>query len=121
MLDLSNEYRYFCGEYTNILSFPFAQAFPGFTQQIDKLVFVGLCPKLPVIASQCAHWRGNPPVRGEMYRKEPERMGDSTIFGGNRYPVPFNRGIATTSLRTGLAMTALFFKHQFAALAGRKI
>ena len=26
------------------------------------MVFVGLCPKLPVIASQCAHWRGNPPV-----------------------------------------------------------
>ena len=32
-------------------------------------------------------------------------MGTSAIFGGNRYLVPFNRGIATTSVRTGLAMT----------------
>ena len=40
-------------------------------------------------------WRGNPPVRGEMYRKAPGRMGVSAIFGGNRYLTPFNRGIAT--------------------------
>ena len=41
-------------------------------------------------------------------------MGTPAIFGGNRYLIPFNRGIATTSMRTGLAMTALFFKQQFA-------
>ena len=35
-------------------------------------------------------------------------MGVPAIFGGNRYLVSFNRGIATTSVRTGLAMTALF-------------
>ena len=38
------------------------------------------------------------------------------IFGGNRYLVPFNRGIATTSVRTGLAMTGNLEqsdKHQF--------
>ena len=35
-------------------------------------------------------------------------MGNSAIFGGNRYLVPFNRGIATTSVRTGLAMTENF-------------
>ena len=35
-------------------------------------------------------------------------MGNAAIFGGNRYLVPFNRGIATTSVRTGLAMTAFF-------------
>ena len=35
-------------------------------------------------------------------------MGVPTIFGGNRYLVSFNRGIATTSVRTGLAMTAFF-------------
>ena len=58
-------------------------------------------------------WCGNPPVRGEMYRIAPHKMGVSTIFGGNRYLVPFNRGIAATSVRTGLAMTALYFKHQF--------
>ena len=39
--------------------------------------------------------RGNPPVRGEMYRKVPGRMGVAAIFGGNRHLVPFNRGIAT--------------------------
>ena len=33
-------------------------------------------------------------------------------FDGNRYLVPWGRGIATTSVRTGLAMTAIF-KHQF--------
>ena len=35
-------------------------------------------------------------------------MGIPAIFGGNRYLVPFSRGIATTSVRTGLAMTAFF-------------
>ena len=43
-------------------------------------------------------------------------MGVTAIFGGNRYLVPFNGGIATTSVRTGLAMTALLFKHQFTDL-----
>ena len=52
--------------------------------------------------------RGNPPDREEPYRKAPGRMGFAAIFGGNRYLVPFNRGIATTSVRTGLAMTAFF-------------
>ncbi|MDY4489716.1 MAG: hypothetical protein SPE19_04220, partial [Candidatus Faecousia sp.] len=39
--------------------------------------------------------RGNPPVRGEMYRIVPERVEVAAIFGGNRYLAPFNRGIAT--------------------------
>ena len=39
--------------------------------------------------------RGNPPVSGEMYRIVPERVVVTAIFGGNRYLVPFNRGIAT--------------------------
>ena len=43
-------------------------------------------------------------------------MGVAAIFGGNRYLVPWGRGIATTSVRTGLAMTALFFKHQFVSM-----
>ena len=30
-----------------------------------------------------------------MFRKAPERMGVSAVFGDNRYLVPFNRGIAT--------------------------
>ena len=36
-----------------------------------------------------------PLLRGEMYRIVPERVEVATIFGGNRYLVPFNRGIAT--------------------------
>ena len=40
-------------------------------------------------------------------------MGTPAILGGYRYLVPFNGGIATTSVRTGLAMTALLFKYQF--------
>ena len=59
------------------------------------MVFVASRPKLSVIANQSADWCGNPPVRGEMYRKVPGRMGFAAIFGGNRYLVPFNRGIAT--------------------------
>ena len=45
-----------------------------------------------------------PRIEGKCTEKHP-KMGTSAIFGGNRYLVPFNRGIATTSLRTGLAMT----------------
>ena len=52
--------------------------------------------------------RGNPPVRGEMYRKLPRKMEIAAFLGGNRYLVPWGRGIATTSVRTGLAMTAFF-------------
>ena len=61
----------------------------------EKLVFSGMCPKLPVIANQRAGFSGNPPVREKMYRQLPYRSGNATIFGGNRYLVPFNRGIAT--------------------------
>ena len=46
----------------------------GLTQQTDKLVFVGLCPKLPVIANQRARWCGIPPVRREMYRNVPKKV-----------------------------------------------
>ena len=37
---------------------------------------IGVCRcalKNTVIANQCAHWCGNPPVRGEMYRKAPKK------------------------------------------------
>ena len=36
-----------------------------------------------------------PLLRGETYRKVPRRTEFTAIFGGNRYLVPFNRGIAT--------------------------
>ena len=51
--------------------------------------------KFPVIANQSADWCGNPPVRGKMYRLLPYRVENTVIFGGNRYLVPFNGGIAT--------------------------
>ena len=49
-----------------------------------------------------------PLLRGEMYRQLPYGAGNLAIFGGNRNLVPLNRGIATTSVRTGLAMTEKF-------------
>ena len=61
----------------------------------DKLVFGGVHPRFAVIANQCAHWCGNPPDREETYRKAPGKMGFAAIFGGNRYLVPLNGGIAT--------------------------
>ena len=38
----------------NVCMFKYYFVLIGLTQQYDKLVFVGLCTKLPVIASQCA-------------------------------------------------------------------
>ena len=57
-----------------------------------------------------------PQFEGKCIDNCPTERENLAIFGGNRYLVPFNRGIATTSVRTGLAMTALFFKHQFIVL-----
>ena len=57
---------------------------------------LSLCLQVSCHCETSAHTgRGNPPDRGKMYRKVPERMGSPAIFGGNRYLVPFNRGIAT--------------------------
>ena len=67
----------------------------GFTQQYDNLVFEIVRLKNAVIANQCAHWCGNPPDRGEMYRQFPYGAGNLAIFGGSRYLVPWGRGIAT--------------------------
>ena len=76
-------------------------------KQNGKLVFENAHSKYAVIANQSADWCGNPPDRGKMYRQLPYGAGNLAIFGDNRNLVPFNRGIATTSVRTGLAMTAL--------------
>ena len=61
----------------------------------DKLVFVASLQVFCHCETSAHTGRGNPPVRGKMYRIVPERMGVAAIFGGNRYLVPFNRGIAT--------------------------
>ena len=42
-----------------------------------------------------------PRLEGKCIDNCPTERGNTTIFGGNRYLVPFNRGIATEVLRTG--------------------
>ena len=46
-----------------------------------------------------------PRLEGKCIDNCPTERGIVAISGGNRYLVPFNRGIATTSVSTGLAMT----------------
>ena len=70
----------------------------GLNQQLDKLVFERMRFRFPVIANQRARWCGNPPVRGKMYRYLPTRVGSAAFLVGNRYLVPFNRGIATEAV-----------------------
>ena len=51
-----------------------------------------------------------------MYRKLPKKMGIAAILGGNRYLVPFNRGIATpvcALARNDSIFLVHTFKHQF--------
>ena len=68
---------------------PLCASFPP--QGTDKLLF----EKNAVIASQCAHWRGNPLTLWGNVPKSTQKMEVTAIFGGNRYLVPFNWGIAT--------------------------
>ena len=64
----------------------------------DNLVFVEYLLSLRASAHTGV---AIPLLRGEMYRIVPERAEFAAIFGGNRYLVPFNRGIATPLKRTG--------------------
>ena len=78
---------------------------------------IGVCTFFAVIASQCAHWRGNPPVERNQITITLKNRGDSHFWGCHSAHFPTNRGIATTSVRTGLAMTGNLEqsdKHQFA-------
>ena len=88
----------------------------GFIKLFDKLVFESARYKLPVIANQRARWCGNPPVRGEMYRKAPGKTGIVAVFGGNHYLVPFNRGIATPVCALARNDSVFFGKHRFVVL-----
>ena len=66
----------------------------GFRKHTGKLVFVEYTLSLRASAHTGV---AIPLLRGEMYRKVPGRVEVATILGGNRYLVPFNRGIATTT------------------------
>ena len=61
-----------------------------------------------VIANQCAHWCGNPPVERNQVTITTKNCGNALSSGCFSVHFPSNRGIATTSVRTGLAMTAFF-------------
>ena len=68
----------------------------GLTQQIDKLVFVAECQCFLSLRDQCAHWSWQSPyLVGKCIDNYPTERENLAIFGGNRYLVPFNRGIAT--------------------------
>ena len=60
------------------------------------MVFVALCPKLPVIARPVRTLVvAIPQLVGKCIDNCPTERGNVAIFGGNRYLVPFNGGIAT--------------------------
>ena len=101
-------------------------------KQRDKLVFAGVHPRFAVIANQCAHWCGNPPVERNQVTITTRNRNVSQLCRAIVNTFTSIRGIATPlrpqarpernrrrrllarrSVRTGLAMTALFFKHQF--------
>ena len=67
----------------------------GLTQFPDKLLFTFVRLKMLSLRASAQDFRGNPPVRREMYRQLPYRVGKQWYFGGNRHLVRFNRGIAT--------------------------
>ena len=65
-------------------------------KRCDKLVFVGLRPKFPVIARPVRTLVvAIPRLEGKCIDNCPTERENLAIFGGNRYPVPFNGGIAT--------------------------
>ena len=67
-----------------------------------------VCKDIAVIASQCAHWRGNPPDEWNQVAITTKNRNVSLAEGQLSIHFPSNRGIATTSVRTGLAMTENF-------------
>ena len=66
-------------------------------KQCDKLLFTRAHPKKTVIASQCAHWRGNPPVEKNQVTIITKNRGNAHPFGYFSEHSPSNRGIATTT------------------------
>ena len=66
----------------------------GFSQLPDKLVFVAACQSILSLRTSPQTGVAIPRLEGECTDKHPKN-GSSTIFGGNRYLVHFNGGIAT--------------------------
>ena len=67
----------------------------GLTQLHDKLLFVGLTPDYLLLRTRPQPGVAIPRVEGTCIDNCPTGRGNLAIFGGNRYLVPFNRGIAT--------------------------
>ncbi len=66
------------------------------------MVFVGPRPRLPVIARPVRRLVvAIPRLEGKCIDNCPIEREYFAISGGNRYRIPFNRGIATEVLRTG--------------------
>ena len=59
-----------------LYSFPYI----GILHRHGKLVFERLRCKLPVIANQCAHWCGNPPVERNQVTITTKNRSDSHFF-----------------------------------------
>ena len=73
----------------------------GLSQQADKLLFENCCH----CETSVHTGRGNPPVEWNQVTITAKKRGESRSSGSYSVHFHSNRGIATTSLRTGLAMT----------------
>ena len=94
-LPLSKRKRQEKRRYNNVLI--------GLSQQANKLVFEKCCH-----CETSAHTgRGNPPVLRNQVTITTKKRSSSHYSRCLSVHFPSNRGIATTSLRTGLAMTVL--------------
>ena len=61
----------------------------------DKLVFAGLCPDYLSLRTSPQTGVAIPRLEGKCIDNFPTGQGNTSIFGGNCYLVPFIRGIAT--------------------------
>ena len=65
------------------------------------MLFSGLCPDYLSLRTSPQTGVAIPRLEGKCIDNCPTERGNTTIFGGNRYLVPWGRGIATEVLRTG--------------------
>ncbi len=90
------------------------------TQLPDKLLFSGFASKFSVIARPVRRLVvAIPRLEEKCIDNCPTERGNVAISGGNRYLVPFNRGIATPACalaRNDSEYLVCTFKHQFVGL-----